>query len=132
MIISLPYPPSANVYWRNFQGRTVVSQEARNYKAQAGWLAKSQDVQLLDGDIAVTLKLYRPQKKGDIDNRIKVLLDALQGVAFENDSQIVELHVFRYDDKNNPGVEVELWQVIENERDKVNVYEFVERDSPQA
>jgi crossover junction endodeoxyribonuclease RusA len=132
MIISLPYPPSANVYWRNFQGLTVVSQEARNYKAQAGWLAKSQDVRLLDGDIAVSLKLYRPQKKGDIDNRIKVLLDALQGVAFENDSQIVELHVFRYDDKANPGVEVELWQVVENERDEANVHEFVVGDSPQA
>jgi crossover junction endodeoxyribonuclease RusA len=109
----------------------VVSQEARAYKAQAGWLAKSQNAELLDGDIAVTLKLYRPQKKGDIDNRIKVLLDALQGVAFENDSQIVELHVFRYDDKANPGVEVELWQV-ENERDEANIRGYVVGDTPQA
>ena len=129
MILSLPYPPSANVYWRNFQGRTVVSQEARNYKAQAGWLAKSQSAELLDGDIAVTLKLYRPQKKGDIDNRIKVLLDTLQGVCFENDSQIVELHVFRYDDKNNPGVVVELWQV---EDERTSNTPAMERDTEEA
>ena len=39
-------------------------------------------------------------------NRIKVLEDALQGVAFLNDSQVVELTAALAEDKANPRMEV--------------------------
>jgi Holliday junction resolvase RusA-like endonuclease len=41
----------------------------------------------------------------------KVTLDALCGVLYGDDDQIVELHSFRHDDKNNPRVEVEVRRV---------------------
>jgi len=87
----------------------VKSDEARNYQTQAGWCAKAAGVELFDGNVALELHLYRPQKRGDLDNRIKVLLDSLQGVCFDNDSQVVELHAFLNDDKHNPRVEVTIW-----------------------
>jgi crossover junction endodeoxyribonuclease RusA len=109
MTIELPLPPSANRYWRNFQGRTVKSQEARNYQAQVGWLAKVAGLsEPLDGDISVSLRVYRQQRRGDLDNRIKVILDSLQGIAYEDDNQVVELHAYRYDDKENPRVVVQV------------------------
>ena len=37
---------------------------------------------------------------------MKVLLDSLTGVIWEDDSQIVEIHAYRYEDKNNPRVEI--------------------------
>lgn len=103
----LPYPPSSNRYWRKTNtGRVYVSEEARSYREQAAWLAKIAGAELMTGALMMTLRIFRPRKVGDSSNRIKVLEDALQGVLYKNDSQIVEHHIYRFDDKTNPRVEV--------------------------
>lgn len=109
------YPPSANRYWRHSRGHMYVSDEAIAYKsdcvieaiAQANWLEP------VAGPVAVTVRLYRPRKSGDLDNRLKVLLDALQGIVYVNDSQIVQLHAYRFDDRRNPRVEVSIEEIGE-------------------
>ena len=108
MTITLPIPPSANRYWRTFRGRTVVSAEAKAYKEAAAWMAKAAGAEIIDGGVAVTMRVYRPAKRGDTDNFLKVTLDSLNGIAYSDDSQIVEIHAYRYDDKANPRVEVEV------------------------
>lgn len=40
--------------------------------------------------------LRRPTKKPDVDNIAKVICDALNGIAYKDDSQIVELNVAKY------------------------------------
>lgn len=109
-ILELPYPPSANRYWRNYRGRMVKSDEARKYQTGAGWCARAAGAQLIDGDVALELRLFRPQRRGDLDNRIKAVLDALNGVLYKDDKQVVELHAFLADDKHNPRVEVTIWE----------------------
>lgn len=107
----LPYPPSTNRYWRNFRGHTVVSKEAREYKELAKHLAMQQGVKPLDGELHVELRLFRPKRIGDLDNYIKVLFDAMNGVAWGDDSQVVSILASRYDDKGNPRVEIEVAQM---------------------
>lgn len=104
----LPYPPSANRYWRNFRGNVVTSAEARSYKLEVAYLAKHVGIEKLGGPVVVFVDIYRPRRVGDLDNRLKVLLDALQGVAYDNDSQVVEVHARRFDDKQNPRAELEV------------------------
>lgn len=108
MTITLPPPVSANRYWRNFRGRMVVSAEAKAYKEQVAWIARAAGVELIDGDVSVTMRVYRQAKRGDLDNTAKVLLDSLNGIAYADDSQIVRIVAERYDDKKNPRVEVEV------------------------
>jgi crossover junction endodeoxyribonuclease RusA len=106
-VLILNVPPSANLYWRD---RVVVpkrggkpfvhrylTDEAKEYKhgtkirAYAhGWrpIRKPQDV-ILD------VTWYRSKNQGDLSNRLKVLEDALQGVAYDNDSQVAEIHMRR-------------------------------------
>lgn len=104
MTLILPMPPSANSCWRQWQGRTLVSAGYRNFKKTVA--LKCLRIRPLDGALSVTLNIYRDRKTGDIDNRIKPVFDALNGIAWTDDKQIVELHVFRWDDKFNPRVEV--------------------------
>lgn len=101
-----PLPPSANRYWRNYQGRVVVSDEAKQYKQTLAMLAKVDQVKPLTGPVAVTVAVYRERKAGDLDNRLKVLLDAMQGAFYANDSQIREIHATLHDDRHDPRVEV--------------------------
>lgn len=111
--LTLPYPISANRYWRSFVPRghsraiVTLSDEAKSYKAEVGWIAKQRLPQPLLGRVAVDIRLYpkRPQDWArraaknpltwdddvmciDIDNARKVLYDALKGVAFSDDDRI--------------------------------------------
>ena len=100
--LTLPYPPSVNRWTRVVGGRPILSAEARQYKQDAGVLALAAGVIPWPGPIAVSITVYRPRKRGDLDGIFKLLIDALNGIAWVDDSQIVELHAFRRDDKHLP------------------------------
>ena len=97
--IYMDYPVSANRYWRTCRGRTYRSAEATQYKAAAKLAAARAGVVALDGPAAVSITLHpKLTKRGfaslarmDLDNCIKVTLDALNGVAYLDDRQVVRL-----------------------------------------
>ena len=111
----LPYPPSANAYWRSIviKGtvRVLVSKEAKEYKERVKYFARLLFKKPLTGAIGMQLRVYRPEKRGDLSNRIKVLEDALCGIAYEDDSQIVEIRAYRHDSPRDGKVEVSIWQL---------------------
>ena len=110
MKLTLPLPPSANRYWRvGHHGRLHVSIEAQAYKQGVRLRALTNGLKKpLAGPVVASFGIFRARRSGDLDNRLKVILDALKGIAFEDDSQIVELHARRYDDPENPRVEVRI------------------------
>lgn len=107
MKVTLPPPPSANVYWKYWRGRVVPSPEAKTYKRVVRLMLLSEGHRKpLAGPVVLSLVWYRAERRGDLSNRLKVLEDALNGIAFNDDSQVVELHCRREDDKLNPRVVV--------------------------
>lgn len=106
MYLYLPEPPSANRYWRNWRGRMVVSAEARAYKARVWAEAVRCKHRPMSGPVRVTLFWRRKAKRGDLDNRIKVVLDAIKGTLYDDDKQVVEIHARRMDLPENPGLTV--------------------------
>lgn len=107
----LPYPPAVNRLYRvRVQGRRAFpykTHEHRDYLGAVGSVVVAapwpRDVLL-----RVEVRLFRPRRVGDIDGPIKALFDALNGRAWSDDSQVVELHVWRGDDKHNPRAEVTI------------------------
>lgn len=73
---------------------------------QSTVLKKYGDIRPFGGQVAVVVDVYRPAKRGDLDNFLKCLLDGLQGTMYKNDKQIKCILATRYDDKTNPRVEV--------------------------
>ena len=63
---------------------------------------------MLSGPVALELHVYRERRSGDLSNRIKIIEDALQGVLYENDSQVVELHAYLHEDRHAPRIEIEV------------------------
>lgn len=61
--------------------------------------------------------VFRPTKKPDADNIGKIVCDALNGLAYHDDAQVVDLHVrkFWY---SEPRVEVIINTISEIEREK--------------
>lgn len=75
------------------------------YKPIPKGTSKRKMAQMLDNHI-------RPAKKPDWDNIGKIVCDALNNVAFRDDSQIVDGTVVKcYSEQ--PRIEVEIWEVAE-------------------
>lgn len=118
--LTLPEPPSSNRWWRQTvipaaKGRparamTYLSEEAREYKADAAVLVRTTPI---DGPVRVSLDWFRGRAAGDLDKRIGVILDALQGRFYHNDAQIVELRARRFDDKGKARIVVRVDPVVE-------------------
>lgn len=106
---TLPYPPTANKYWRNVNGRMVKSKEAREY--QQGVQSELIGIEPLTGDLKVWLTFYRPRKRGDLDNLIKIVLDSLEGAAYNNDSQIAVIEAKRVDGRQPSEVYIQINQL---------------------
>ncbi len=65
---------------------------------------------LLEGDLKVELNFKRKNKrKCDLDNLSKAVLDACNGIVWEDDRQIIDLRITKAHDKENPGVLVTVW-----------------------
>ena len=106
MKLTLPFPPSANRYWRNYRGVTVVSQEAKSFKAHVRLVTKR--IQPQEGPLQWSAVAYFPNRRGDLSNRIKIVEDALNGIAWIDDSQVMALQIERAIDKDNPRIEIEV------------------------
>lgn len=108
----LPVPPSGNVYWRHYRGRMVRSREAERYIQLVGLIGLQHRVRPTHGDVFLTVRWYRGKRVGDLDNRLKIVLDALQGIVYHDDGQVVRLFAERIDGDDAERMEVE-WAEVE-------------------
>jgi len=111
----LPYPPSVNRLYRSRAvGKRVFpykTHEHRDYLKAVREAAGDVEPRAKPALLVVHVQLFRPMRRGDIDGPVKALFDALNGIAWEDDSQVVELHLRRGDDKERPRVEVSIHEV---------------------
>lgn len=92
----LPYPPSVNHYWRHVGAKVLISKEGRQYRQRVAEIvarqlaAEQSDGELPTGErLAVLIDAHVPdRRRRDLDNVQKPLLDALRGLAYQDDSQI--------------------------------------------
>jgi crossover junction endodeoxyribonuclease RusA len=96
-VLKMPWPPSANRYWRHVGHRVIISREARCYKAMIKILSLGWKRPKLRGRLSLNIQAFPPDKRQrDIDNICKVTLDALQDAGlFINDSQIDKIYIER-------------------------------------
>lgn len=106
----LPFPPSINHYFSYYQGRPVLSKEARAYRHLVRRIARAKGVKPLMGALNVHIDIFPPDKRRrDIDNCFKSVLDALQHAGvFWDDSQIIVLHAVKHPSAQDGYVIVEI------------------------
>lgn len=86
------------------------------FKSDFATLVKAafKDDKLLNYPLKVEIKIFRNFKRptarryGDIDNLAKGILDALNGILWQDDSQIVSLKVDKYVTDDSPFVDLSV------------------------
>lgn len=103
MTLTLPWPPSANTYYRHVSkgplaGRVLLSEAGRAYrKAVDAVVRQARGRKAWAVPLEVRIAAFPPdRRKRDLDNLVKSVLDSLQASGvYENDSQIDSLSIYR-------------------------------------
>ena len=95
--LNLPWPPSINHYYRRVGAHTLISREGRRYRMTVVGQVRPCCAQPQRGRLQVTIQAHPPdQRRRDLDNIQKSLLDALQHAGvYVDDSQIDSLSTHR-------------------------------------
>ena len=116
---------------RIYNGHAFTPKDTVNYENWVKLCYQQQGGKLLQGSIRANIIAYYkipksyskkrvqairegkeyPQKKPDSDNIAKIILDSLNKIAFDDDSQVTELIVLKRWTDENERVELELKKV---------------------
>jgi len=113
--MTLPIPPSINRQYATVNGRRVLSATGRRYKgtigqllmaaaSSTGWHAFLQKAQ--EHCLALTIHFFFPTLlRRDLDGGLKIAQDALCEAMGLNDNRIMEIHLYKTLDRDNPRLE---------------------------
>jgi crossover junction endodeoxyribonuclease RusA len=104
--VTLPVPGSANTNWRMGNGRMYKAASSRSYRALVAPICRKALRTPFTKPVSVQVIWYRARKSGDLDNRLKVLLDSIQGMLYTDDSLIYYIEAERRDDPDHPRMVV--------------------------
>jgi len=112
VVMTLPYPPSVNHYWRRVGPRTLISREGRTFRKNVCALLGGNGPRKppSGGRIALAMDAFPPdRRRRDLDNIQKPVLDALERAGvYEDDSQIDLLLTRRRDVVRNGRLQVDV------------------------
>ena len=85
----------------------IKSAKALTYSQAFKQQAQNQKQEILSGDVVVTIRIWYASRRPDLDESL--ILDLLQDVAYANDRQVKEKHIYWMGvDKENPRCEIEV------------------------
>lgn len=98
---------------RGRQAYVYTPPETKEYEKLVGWVAKAHGCKPVRCPVEVEIWVYL-RGKADADNLSKSVLDGLCGVAFEDDDQVVDLHVHKRKvrAKSEERVEIEISEAV--------------------
>ena len=111
LFLLLPFPPTTNNLFSNSKnGGRFISKPYKAWRVEAELaLLRQNPIKKLDGDLCEIIRLGRPSKhRRDVWNYEKAINDSLTGVAYHDDSQIVDGRIMW--DADTIGASVEIWQ----------------------
>lgn len=119
---TIPGKPKGKGRPRFGNGHTYTPKDTKDYEDLVKWAyASGRKEKWFDGPVIVRIDAYlNPSKsnkevwctkKPDCDNIAKIICDALNGVAYKDDSQIVDIHIRKHYTDGLERVMVEIYSV---------------------
>ena len=127
-MIKIPGRPKGKARPQFANGRAFTPKATRDYEREIGALYQLQDGRMFTGEVKVEVEAIfkipsswskkkkwetidsgkRPEIRPDIDNIVKVVLDGLNGIAYNDDSQVVEIQARKVYGLDYEGVHINV------------------------
>lgn len=115
ILFTVPVDPLPQPRPKFSRGRVYQPRRIIDYKEQVqlAALQAMSGKKIFDSAVEVSLKLYRKfsatsRNFGDCDNLAKSICDALRGIVYVDDAQIVKITIEKFTDKANPRAEIAI------------------------
>ena len=104
MKIVLPLPPTTNHTYYHVHNMKILSKEARAWREEAMWTLKAHKG---ENPTEVTVTFYLKRDR-DVEGSHKLMFDSMtKAGVIVDDKFILDVHLHKRIDKNNPRMEVE-------------------------
>lgn len=115
--------PATKGSWKVARGGKLRPDNARErpWANAVAWCAKAAGVRVIDGPVDVVISLFYPRPKkpthdfparNDVDKAARSCLDALTGIAWQDDQQVVQLLVSKaFAGAGGPGAGIQIGAV---------------------
>ena len=94
--------------------RVIKSQKALDYVQQLrAQIAPLPESEMLRGRLCLTAHVFYQSNRPDLD--ISLILDALQGVVYQNDRQVREMHLHHHIDRAQPRTRLHIMETTDDD-----------------
>lgn len=105
-------PVGINASYKSGKGHFYKSKYAKIAQEAMAWEIRSQyRGKPLEGHVGLNIDLILSTDRKDIDGPIKSIMDAMQGIIYENDNQVKDLHLTKSTDRTNPRIEITVFML---------------------
>ena len=112
--LTLPIPPTVNHYYGRRGKVSYLTKGAKAFRHEVAVAAMNAEARgaFLQGKLAVKVIAHLKTTQGDLDNRLKPLLDALEYAdVIKNDRQVDDLRITRGAPVKGGRCEVTIWRM---------------------
>lgn len=130
-MIKIPGRPRGKARPRFYNGHAYTPKNTRDFEKEIRVCYLQQDGRKIDGSVSVNIEAIfkipeswskkkkwetidqgkRPDVRPDIDNIVKIVMDALNGIAYDDDSQVVEIKARKIYALGYEGVHVNVEEI---------------------
>ena len=130
-MIKVPGRPRGKARPRFHNGHAYTPKNTRDFEKEIRVCYLQQDGRKIDGSVSVSIEAIfkipeswskkkkwetidqgkRPEVRPDIDNIVKIVMDALNGVAYKDDSQVVDISARKVYGLGYEGVHITVEEV---------------------
>ena len=89
---------STNAAYRGGRGRFWMTEAGKTFKEVVAFEARRsmKGHKRLEGPVSVMMDIWFASRRSDLDGPVKLVLDSLNGIVWEDDRQVVELSVGKH------------------------------------
>ena len=104
---------SHNTYYRIMRNRFVISKDGLKFREDIkNEMSKCQNVICHDCPIKLYIEFqFKDNRKRDLDNLTKSILDALKKILYDDDSLIFELHTRKFIGHDSDKIRIEISKI---------------------
>ena len=98
MEIVFPFlPPSVNRCYRTYNNRVYKSKVYNDYLKQMSAFLDNRTDEKIEGRVSIDVTFYKKDnRRFDLDNRLKSLLDSIENQLIENDENVCEIRCRKF------------------------------------